>query len=197
MKQKRPQRRRKSDRITTHGSTVEEQQCDMAHAPFDHAAKASEKKWGIDRLPELVSPETAAIWGRTMANLNAALDANNPGDVIACVNSAIRGLNVMDAEATAKGHQPAQGTLSFEYKLEGEEGDFHFGVMDDLAEWPHVAERYPNLECFTHREVAIALKHWIATRMLQETRKHFPKAEVTKINQPKVDYANGGDDIPF
>ena len=200
---KRPPRRRKTDRLTSPGSTVEEQQCDMAYAPFDRAAIASEFKWGIDRLPSLVSPETAAVWGKTMANLNAALDANHPGDVIACVNSAIRGLEIMDAEATAAGHAPATGQHLFEYELEydiesGGDGEpFRFAVIKDLAEWRTLKDARPDLVIFSQREVAVALRSHLMA-IPDAVRDAFPKAEVKNIKlKTPVDYANGGDTIPF
>ena len=45
--------------------------CDYALAPFDRRFREMDKKWGCDKLPELVSAETAAKWGSTMEKLNA------------------------------------------------------------------------------------------------------------------------------
>lgn len=198
--QKRPQRRRKSDRLLSPGATVNEQQCDMALAPFDRAATASETKWGIDRLPSLVSPETARIWGRTMANLNAAIDKADPGDVVACVQSALRGLEIMDAEATAAGHEPAKGML-FEFEIEPD-GDgqepFRFAVLEEDMEWRTVKDKRPDLVIFSKREIAQAMRFYLRSDLFLEVKKQFPGAQVTKIKPSvPVDYANGGDEVPF
>lgn len=197
---KRPQRRRKSDRLICPGATRAEQECDMALAPFDRAARASETKWGIDRLPSLVSPETARVWGVTMANLNAALEACKPVDVVACVQSAMRGLEVMDAEATAAGHAPAQGLL-FEFEIEPD-GDgqepFRFAVLEDDMEWRTVKDKRPDLVLFSKREIAQAIRFYMRSDLFLEVKKQFPGAQISKIKPTvPVDYANGGDEVPF
>lgn len=194
---KRPRRRRKSDRVVHGYVGSDEQTCDTALAPFDRAANESEQKWGIDRLPQLVSPETAVIWGRTMANLNEALKAQDPVAVKDCVNSCLRGLAIMDNEATAAGHEPATGRL-FEFELEPDEGEepFRFAVLGDDMQWQTAKALRPDLLTFTKREVAIALKAYARSPLVQETKKHFPQAQIIKPNPP-VNYRAGGDEIPF
>jgi hypothetical protein len=44
-------------------------------------AFAMDKKWGVDRLVELVSPDMAERYGAAMAKLNAAIDARDPEQV--------------------------------------------------------------------------------------------------------------------
>lgn len=193
----RPKRQRKGDRLMSPDARADEIACDHALAPFDRLAAAMEQKWGIDKLPELVSPATAEKFGVTMANLNAALAASVPADVVACAESGIRGLNYMDAEATAAGHIP--GDVDWlEFELEAGEGGepFRIAVLRDGRDWQAVKAKRPDLVPYSLREVAVALKAFLHSELLVETKKHFPKATVTKINPP-CDYKRGGDPIPF
>lgn len=194
----RPRRKKKSDRLLNPDATRDEIACDHAVAPFDRAALHYEKIWGIDRLPELVSPETAARYGYAMADLNAAIESCDPEAVAACVNNCIRGMEVMDAEATARGAEPARGDF-WEYRLEdGNPEPFHFAVIEDSAEWVQAKDKRPELQFFTMREVAIALQAYTASKLFAAVKEKFPQSEIVKItNKPKVDWKAGGDTIEF
>ena len=77
---KRPVRHMKSDRVISPTLSVEEQQCDTMVGALTHDTQRMDWKWGIGRLEELVSTETAAKYGLAMAKLNEArYPANNHG----------------------------------------------------------------------------------------------------------------------
>ena len=78
-----PMRQRKDDRLMHSGATAAEIRCDLATGPFDRLCREMDRKWGQDRLPELVAPETAARWGMALANLNAAIASQDEAMVIA------------------------------------------------------------------------------------------------------------------
>lgn len=191
---KRPQRKNKADRLVGGTHDANAIRCDYAIAPLDNAAKEMDAKWGVDRLPELVSPETAERYGAAMAHLNASIDS---GDPAACVNAAancMRGLAAMDAEATKLGVVPNRGLM--EYDLDG----FHFGVMADRHQWPAIQEQRPDLALFSMREVALALRAYCRTAPIAEVKKHFPNAEIKSLPDEKLPadfWKNGGDQIPF
>lgn len=190
----RPKRPAKFDRWTAPAATPEETAINLALAPFDERGREMEAKWGIDRLPGLVSPELAQRWGTTIANLNRAMHEGTPDDVVACVASALRGLEVMDAEAARSGHKPATGEV-WEYDCDG----FRFGVMRDGREWRAAQAQHPDLRLFTLREVGVALKAINAGHPLIESAKKIGGAEIVKISE-KIDRPNldlGGDEIPF
>ncbi|MGB1215023.1 MAG: hypothetical protein ACPG4X_16770 [Pikeienuella sp.] len=160
-----------------------------------------DRKWGIDQLPALVSPETATRYGHAISDLNAAIAKSDPASVLACANNCIKGMGVMDAEATASGHHPASGDF-WEYALPPQEGDpeFRIAVMRDSAEWQAAKARRPDLRFFTMREVAIALQHYSGRFPIGEVKDCFPGATITKINEPQkapIDWVNGGDPIPL
>lgn len=72
---------------------------------LDETAHALEMKWGVDRLPRLVTPETAARFGYYRDKLNAAIEAgaDNVAELAGIVE---RGWLAMDKEATARGCFP-------------------------------------------------------------------------------------------
>jgi len=186
----RPKYKKKSDRII--GGIVERNEimCDHAVAPFDRRVREMDKKWGCDRLPELVSPTTASKWGSTLEKLNAAIVENDPALVVARVEVALRGLDVMDREATELGAPKADETVWL-INADGHE----FGLLRDDRAWPAVREKFPNLDIVTEREMVLALveyKQSVVKVALDAAKKHFPNAEVTKIKTKEYE-----DDIPF
>jgi len=198
-KPSRPRRQKKADRLLNPGSTGSEIECDYGIAPLDRVAIEMDAKWGVDKLPELVSVETAARYGKAMAHLNECIQASDPAKCAAAAQNCIKGLNVMDAEATAAGKPQATGEF-WEYAIPETDGRaaLHFGILKDGLEWQAAKAARPDLTFFTMREVAIALQMKIATPLVMEVKDHFPGATVTNIkDRPPVDYANGGDPIPF
>ena len=205
-KTKRPYRKRKGDRLLSSDAQKNEIACDHAVAPFDRLATQMEHKWGIDRLPELVSPETATRYGHAIADLNAALASSDPDAVIACANNCIKGMGVMDAEAAARGHQPATGEFwEYEITAPDETKPFNFAILRDGVEWMTAKDARPDLRFFTLREVAIALHHYCSNYPIEAVKAAFPEAQITRINidkadapkMPPVDWDNHGDEIPF
>jgi hypothetical protein len=72
---------------------------------LDETAHALEMKWGVDRLPRLVTAETAARFQHWADKLNAAIEAgaDNVAELAGIVE---RGWQAMDAEASARGCFP-------------------------------------------------------------------------------------------
>ena len=164
---------------------------------MDHLAREMDAKWGIERLPELVSVATAQKYGVAMAHLNQCIQDSDPAKCAAAAQNCIRGLQAMDAEATAAGKQPASGEF-WEYELPGSPEPFRFAIMRDGAEWQAAKAKRPDLTFFSMREVATALQAKMNSPMIQEVKEHFPGATITRLKpNPPVDYAAGGDAIPF
>ena len=72
---------------------------------LDETVAQLERKWGVDRLPRLVSPETAARFKHWQDKLNVAIE-HGGGNVAELASIVERGWKAMDAEATAAGHEP-------------------------------------------------------------------------------------------
>ena len=192
--QKRPRRKKAADRLL-HGQMRKEQiMCDYAIAPLDRLAIQMDNKWGIDRLPEIVSPATATKYGAAMAHLNDCIERNNPDETRAAAENCIKGLRIMDAEATAAG-QPQSRPDMLEFDLDG----FQFAILPDKHWWPEVRKHRPDLQLFSLREVAIALKAMKADNpVIRAVKDAFPKAEITEI-ETKVKQAAQclDDELPF
>ena len=182
---KRPRRERKGDRILNPDATKAQIECDYGIAPMDRLAEEMNVKWGIDRLPELVTPEMATRYGAAIAHLNDCIREQDPAKCAAAANNCIRGLHAMDAEATELGHQPASGDF-WEYELEGENGQppFRFGILKDDAGWKTAKSKRPDLEFYTMREAAIALRTKIKTAPIEAIKDAFPGASVVEHRPP-------------
>jgi hypothetical protein len=189
---KRPTRQRKADRLMHHGKSQDEIQCDYALGPFDRMSYDMDRKWGVDMLCELVSPETAAKYGSAMAKLNAAIDAQDPAMVAARAAVCMRGMQAMDAEATAAGKQPASDDvwiLAFNGK--------QVGLLKNGRGWKAVHAAHPDLQLVTENDVILALEAFEASKLGQMKAMiegSFPQAEVTRF---VVKNEGIEDDLPF
>ena len=189
----RPQRKKRGDRLLDAGAAREEIVCDFAVAPLDQVARTMDRKWGIDRLPELVSPGTAERYGNAIADLNAALESRDSAAVIATAQNCIKGLTVMDAEAEAAGQLRASADY-WEYKVDG----FAFAVMKDGDHWMACQEARPDLRFFTMREIGVALKALrIDNPIFAEIKKHFPQAQIDSIAKRANPAKSLDQEIPF
>ena len=147
---KRPTRQRKADRVLHSGVTQEEIRCDYAVAPFDHMAHAMDRKWGVDRLVELVPPEMAERYGAAMAKLNAAIDAADPEQVSLRAGVCMRGLTAMDRTASESGATPASQDV---WLVQADAREF--GLLRDARAWQSVQEKHPGVRLISEREICL------------------------------------------
>lgn len=171
----RPTRQRKEDRLVNPGATAAQIKCDMCLGPFDTAVRAMDKKWGVDRLPEIVSTESSAKWGKAMAGLNDAILSDDADKVKFWVEVCLRGLKAMDEEAVNSG-QPISDPAIWEYEYEGTV----YGIIEDGRHWPAAYAKRPKLVIFTMREVAIAL-HAHRNGLVEAVKMAFPGAAISGI----------------
>jgi len=178
---KRPTYQKKTDRVIHPKASGDNIKCDIALAGFTRAMAEMDKKWGIDRLPSLTGPETLAKWGKAMAGLYAAEDTKDAGKVAGWADVCVRGLAMMDAEATAAGHQPADPMI-WEYEFEG----VTYGIIEDGRQWPAAYRKRKGLVICNMREVAIALAAH-RNDLVRQVKEGFPGAEITAIRRPAND----------
>jgi hypothetical protein len=191
--QKRPRRQKRGDYLLDRDATQKEIQCDKAVAVMDRLAIQMDEKWGVDRLPELVSIETAQKYGSASAKLNAALKEGDPAEVAKRALVCMRGLKAMNDEAEAAG-QPQASADYWEYELDG----FKFGVLKDDAHWMACQEARPDLRFFTLREIAVALRALkIDNPIFAEIKKHLPEPQVTSIAERASEPRSLDEPIPF
>jgi hypothetical protein len=195
-KPKRPRRQKKGDRLLNPDASAKQIECDFGVAPLDRLAIEMDRRWGIDRLPELVSPETAKKYGFSIGKLNEALRVDDPEQATAWAGVCIRGLHAMDAEATQLGHQPATGDF-WEAEVDG----FKFGVLRDPHEWKTAQDARPDLTFYTLREVGLALRALGDMDFNAKAKALFPGSEIQAVRKrtpPKgSSVLPDGDFIPF
>lgn len=189
----RPQRKRKADRLTYGAASEKEIQADYAVAPFDKMVRDMDRKWGVDRLPEIVSPELAAKYGSALAKLCAAIDEGEPEMIAARAAVCIRGMTAMDTEALSLGRVPAAVDNVWIMEFNGIE----VGLMKDAREWPGIMAHHPDLELITENEVITALAFYRETKLGQMVNAVKEKFEGAEIIRFEVKDKELNDDIPF
>jgi len=187
---KKPTRQKKSDRLISPKSSEAEQKIDMMLAPLTRAIDLADRKYGIDVLPELVEPATAAKWAVCLTRLNEAIDTHDVEEAAKWVGASIRGLAYMEAEVAASGALRASLDV---FEVEDGNGNI-FAIMDDGRSWQKLENQYPGRTFVTRREAAVALsfyrQHALGI-MTGEIKQHFPKSEIIAIND------NLNDEIKF
>ena len=168
----------------------------QALLPHDLAVREADRKWGVDRLPSLVSHEMNQRWARAVAALNAALDEDNVEHVAYYAEGCARGIAVMEAEAESRGHKPIAAHVA-QVEIEG----MRFGILLNDEAWPIASETFPGVQMFSLREVAVALRHLrLDSPVVRAAKDQFAGAEVLEI-RAKVDCVQAAGDlndpIPF
>ena len=152
MKSARKKTAAKLDRLVGSGLTPDEMACSYAVAPFDKLAATMDRKWGADRLAQLVPDEMAMRFGSAMGKLNAALAAGDPTEVLKRAQVCQRGLAAMNVKAEELNAEKAS-TEIWEVQHEG----ITFGIMRDGDCWHEARDARPDLQLVTLGEVAVAL----------------------------------------
>ena len=162
---------------------------------LDELAHQMEMRWGADRLPRLVTPETAARFQHWADKLNAAIEAgaDNVAELAGIVE---RGWRAMDAEATARGCFPLPPAC-FSVKVDGHIVE----IAQDQAHATALIWQAKNegrtVAVWALEEVATVLRlHGVA----HQAKEIWPGALVTALPAPmregkrRMDVA---DEIPF
>lgn len=184
--------RRRYDRILDGGSpSRDEMAVDYAVAPFGRRVEEADRTWGVDALVTLVSPETAAKYGRTLASLNAAIDAGDAERAADRAAACVRGMDAMDKEARAQGHVPPSSGVIV-HDLDG----WRFGVLPDPALWRIAEQEHPGLRIYTIRELGVLARAAEDNHpLLTAVKTEFPGATVTDIRKRRGPVPD--DEIPF
>ena len=191
MTRPRPRREKKSDRLLNPGATSSEIAVDHAIAPFDRAALDMERLWGVDRLPELVTPALAAKYGAAIAFLNDCINRGDATEAAAAAANCIKGLAAMDAEARSLGHKPAPAEVWL-YELDGH----RFGIIRETGDWTTLQDSHPGLTLYSLREVALALQSYkSALPKIEAIKAAFPGAEITAVRSKLAEELD--DELPY
>lgn len=166
------------------------QKIQAAITELDICVSGFEKRWGVDRLPELVSIETQEKYWRQVDKLNAAIEASDADQVIKYAAGMMRAYTAMQNEARERGHDELQGTW---YECETPDG--RVLIVAPSFEESHKAAR-ERLGCLIYAmpEVAAIICRDEAGRFANAVKEVFPVATVEAVRQTKDDL---NDEIPF
>lgn len=188
---------KKPDRITNPESIASPIDEAIYHAlrPLDQVAADFENEWGIDRLPGLVSPETASRFGQAKAKLDAAIDARDPEAVVKRAAVMIRGWKALVAEARENGAEP----VSRKVRVVRSDSGRAYGIAIDQATARAAIQSgdFEGVNVWALDEVARVLESH-ELKLVNKVKEEFPGANVVSINEAagkKKDDLN--DDLPF
>jgi len=160
--------------------------------PLDKIARDKVEKWG-DRLPSLVSPETAGKFEAAYEALGEAVKDNDVMRTHKLAGQLMKGWQVLEDEAMANGHEPLHGDA---YCVEMEEGDI---VCFALNEVRKIREQNPTWVVYSFEDAARVLREDFTSRFLDNAFNTFPNAKVTEVirnGKPDLNWAIG-DEIPW
>ena len=165
---------------------------------LDHLAKQMETKWGVDRLPLLVSDQLRAAFYQQKDLLDEALTSGDLTLIDIQVGGMKRAWEALDQAATQSG-QPILSADIWEVKLPVSGRDVAF--VKTSAEAGAIAR--PDLETWTVSEIAQLIDGM--DENVRAVKQLFPGAEVTAITKKETpsqtdekpfDWSKG-DEIPF
>ena len=182
---------KKFDRLLSPAASAAAIRCDYAAQPFFRLEADMDRKWGINRLPGLVTPALAEKFGRAAAHLNDCMNREDPEQTAAAAANCIRGMQAMDREAGDAGHEPASPEI---WITEVDGKIFAFIRQADM--WQAAQEAAPGAIVCTIREAAFSLGA-SNLPMLAEVKKNFPGAQINTIRQRTELQESLNDEIPW
>lgn len=185
--------RRRPDKITAPETYCDPISDAIFHAvqTLDHVVVQMDEKWGVDRLPALVSTETAAKFGSARAKLDAALERNDDADVVRRCSVLARGYAAMDAEAERLGRETMKPQA---WVWRDENGHAHAFVRGS-AEAIAYGKEHPGVAVYTMAEIS-RLARFVkeeSGKLADKVKTTFPGAEVVDIRDKEVP----NDELPF
>lgn len=191
-------RRDKPDRFTNPLDISDPVAEGIWHAiqPLDRVARETEDRWGVNRLPELVTPETAQRFGQAKAKLDAAIDANDADEVARRAAVMMRGWAALVKEATELGHKPLQADAWMFTLTDGTQA----ALARTTADARKIAADQGGVRVYSLDEVS-RIVSMLDAQGVGAVKQLFPGAEVTavrkKIEQPPEEWWDHGDEVPF
>jgi hypothetical protein len=173
---------RASDRVS--------QKIQAAITELDVCVSGFENRWGVDRLPELVSTETQVKYWRQVDKLDEAINSDDADLVIKYAAGMQRAYTIMQNEARERGHDELKGEW---YECETPDGRVLI-VAPSFEEAHKAAKERPGCLIYAMPEVAAIVCRDEAGRFVNAVKDVFPVATVESVRQTKDDL---NDEIPF
>jgi len=155
----------------------------------DRIASQYERRWGIDRLPDLVPAELRAKYEMQCERLNAAIATWDADSVEKLVPVSCRAYAALETAAIAEGETPLRGDY---YEAALNDGR-PLIITRDVHEQARVAKERPDAIVWGTDEVARVVGEWEAALSVMKAKTVFPGASVARVKEK----ADLNDDIPF
>lgn len=160
---------------------------------YDRIASEFERKWGVDRLPELVDAELRERFWETIHRLNVAIDQNDPDEVRRHADAAARGWYALDHAASAAGALPPSGE-GWDARIDETRVLRVCKTIDDAC----VSQRErPDVVAVSVEEIARLWKVWDERDIVAMAKQAFPGAEILEARAKSNEKGDPNDAIPF
>jgi len=163
---------------------------DGALKPYDKLVTDLETKWGYDRLPQLVSPETAAKFQTAKAKMDAAIAyEKNAQEAVNKIGVMMRGWQALEKEAMQNGHKPFPPDVWIAC-VDEEHGKppLEIAIVKDSAD---ASLTKNNITTYSLVEIARIVRLFEGEkREVAKIKELFPDSQIKKVKWKD-------DDIPF
>ena len=170
-------------------SSVNYQKMQSALIELDKEVQYYERKWGIDRLPELVPEKLRDAFLKQLDRLNAAISQEIGSEVAREAETMLRAYKKMQQVAEANGHEPLKNEF---WEAPMPDGKVLIVCQtNDEAHNVDTSER--DCVVFSMEEIANVLAAWKSYKDVRMVKHMFPGATIEKVTDKDI----GHDDIPF
>lgn len=158
---------------------------------YDRVVSDYERRWGVERLPNLVSPELRDRFWQQMDKLNDAIHRDAAVDVEHHVAVTLRAYGALEKEAIALGGKEI-GMDVWTAHVD----DKVVAIARDEQAVMHIKKDMPDALVYCVQEVAVILAKWSEQNALAVAVKDtFPGATVSDVKPTLKDKLD--DEIPF
>lgn len=159
---------------------------------YDRVVTRYERKWGCDRLPNLVDMDLRERFWQQMDRLNKAIESNNPIDVEHQVQVTLRAYAALEAKAIEMG---ATELTNIAWTATSHDSTTTVAVVQDIHEVGNVKRDMPEAKVYSVYEVANIIAAWEKKNSLVgEVKNVFEGAYVSNITDLNKEL---DDEIPF
>lgn len=155
----------------------------------DRAVRFLDATWGVDVVEELVAPELAARWARAKQLRDEALIADDDDQIVAALETCVRGMKALHEAALADGHKPLDVKAT---EFRDEKGQRYLFTLDEAdARAAARNSRYEGWQIWSLPEVTRLINSKLFDQLML-AKKAFPEAIVVRTG-PSTRF---NDDLP-
>lgn len=171
--------KRKPDRLLNKHDTGNVTADSIYHAlqPLDQMVHQMEVRWGANRLPGLVSVETAAKFGAAKAKLDQAIDANDVEAVKKRIAIMLRAWKALSDEAASLGHKGLDPEV---WEVCTDDGQRYAFCRSNAEAWK-TSKQMQETRVFSIEEAARLID--MRYQLVGEVKDVFPDAKVVKADK--------------